>query len=123
MAVRPEELAANLVARYRAAQADHAFRAQRIRSVLGPALREELAGRAHGARCRAWLMGSLAHGTFGAASDVDIVVEGVPAEIAPELWLALERRLDAPVDLLRLEELPPAFRERVLAEGVPIDVA
>jgi uncharacterized protein len=120
MAVRPEELAAVLVSRYRAQQAEHSFRAQRIRQTMGPALREELAGRW---RCRAWLMGSLAHGTFGAGSDVDLVVEGVPVEAAPALWLALEQRLDAPVDLLRLEELAPSFRARVLAEGIPIDVA
>ena len=120
MAVRPEELAATLVARYRARQAEHASRAERLRETLGPALRAELAGRWP---CRAWLIGSLAHGSFGAASDVDLVVEGVPAEAAPALWLALEERLDAPVDLLRLEELAPSFRARVLGEGIPIDVA
>ena len=120
MAVRPEELAATLVARYRAQRAEHADRAQRLRAAVGPALRAELGVRPG---CRAWLMGSLAHGTFGAASDVDIVVEGVPVEAAPALWLALCERLDAPVDLLRLEELAPSFRERVLAEGDPIDVA
>jgi predicted nucleotidyltransferase len=120
MAVRPEELAATLVARYRAQQAIHARRADGIRAALEPALREALAGRAG---CRAWLMGSLAHGTFGAASDVDIVVEGVTGEEAAALWVALGERLDAPVDLLRLEDLPPAFRARVMAEGIPIDVA
>ena len=120
MAVRPEELAATLVARYRAQHEEHARRAVRIRAALGPALRAELAGRSGS---HAWLMGSLAHGTFGAASDVDVVVEGVPAEAAAALWLALAERLDAPVDLLRLEDLAPAFRARVLAEGIPIDVA
>jgi hypothetical protein len=120
MAVRPEELAATLVARYRARQTAHTRRADAIRAALGPALREGLAGRG---RCRAWLVGSLAHGTFGPASDVDVVVEGVTAEEAAALWLALGERLDAAVDLLRLEELPPAFRARVLAEGIPLDVA
>jgi uncharacterized protein len=120
MSVRPEELAAALVARNREQRATQARRADGIRAALSPALREALAGRVG---YRAWLMGSLAHGTFGAGSDVDIVVDGVTAEESTALWVALGERLDAPVDLLRLDDLPPSFRARVLAEGIPIDVA
>ena len=119
MAVRPEELAATLLRRNRARFAEYARRAAELRAALGPELRAALGARAG---CRAWLIGSLAHGTFGAASDVDLVVAGLEPEAAASLGLALADRLAARVDLLRLEELRPSFRDRVLAEGMPIDV-
>ncbi len=63
-----------------------------------------------------------ARGAFGTGSDVDVVVAGLSVEDAGALWGELVERLGTQVDLLRLEELPPAFRRRVLEEGVEIGV-
>jgi len=69
---------------------------------------------------RAWLIGSLAWGGFGVRSDVDLVLNGVPAEVAVELERAVARAAKAPVDLLILETLPAAFRARVEREGLTL---
>lgn len=69
---------------------------------------------------RAWLIGSLAWGGFGERSDVDVVVEGLASEAATRLEQVLVRMAGVPVDLLHLETLPEAFRERVVAEGVAV---
>jgi len=115
MTVRPEELAAALAARRRAAGDEHRRRATELRRLLTTEL--EKAARA-GRLGRGWVIGSLARGDFGAGSDVDVVVEGLPAGEVGGLWGQLTERLGAHVDLLRLEELPESFRQRVLEEGV-----
>jgi len=119
MAVRPRSWPRRCCGGTARRFAEYARRAAELRAALGPELRAALGARAG---CRAWLIGSLAHGTFGAASDVDLVVAGLEPEAAASLGLALADRLAARVDLLRLEELRPSFRDRVLAEGMPIDV-
>ncbi|HEX6899160.1 MAG TPA: nucleotidyltransferase domain-containing protein [Thermoanaerobaculia bacterium] len=72
----------------------------------------------------AWLFGSAARGEAGPLSDVDVAVLLSPS-IAPEtrleitaaLWEALERRCPR-VDLVILEEAPPALRHRVFRDGI-----
>ena len=106
-----------MLARARAARVDLALVAARLRE----ATRIEL-NRAHAEVIvgRAWLIGSLAWGEYGAGSDVDVVVEGVSPQGIDELWARLSRTLGERLDLLRLEELPPSFRARVLSEGIAI---
>lgn len=70
---------------------------------------------------RTFLIGSLAWGGFGVGSDVDLVVEGIDAAAASRLAAHLIRELPVMPQVLRLEELPPSFRERVLTEGVALD--
>jgi predicted nucleotidyltransferase len=66
---------------------------------------------------RVWIIGSLAWGRFGVRSDVDVVIEGGSPEAlvtaADEIGAATGRS----VDVLALDQLPPAFRRRVLLEG------
>lgn len=67
---------------------------------------------------RVILFGSLASGTWTSeTSDVDLAVEG----LAPDaLFRALGVVLGIvrwPVDLVRLEEAPPALREAIMATG------
>ncbi len=72
---------------------------------------------------RAWLIGSLAWGGFGGHSDVDVVVEGLDVEATSRLTVDLVRGLPVMPQVLRLEELPPSFADRVVSDGVPLDVA
>lgn len=69
---------------------------------------------------KAWLIGSLAWGGFGAHSDIDVVVRGVAPADATRLELALTRAVSWPVELLRFEELPASFGARVEREGIPL---
>lgn len=67
---------------------------------------------------RVYLFGSvLRPGYFGAASDIDLAVEG----LAPDLVYRAERRLEEitsfPFDLVELEEAMPELAERVRQEG------
>ncbi len=66
----------------------------------------------------AWLIGSLAWGGVGDHSDVDLVLGGGDSGLASRLELLLTRELDVPVEVLRVEDLPAAFQERVEREGV-----
>ena len=120
MGARPEDLADALVRRRRMERDRQRQRAGailgKLPSALAPGLRT---GRIHAA----WLIGSLTAGTFGAGSDVDVVVEGLSAEDQGPFGAELTEALGAEVDLLRLEDLPEGFRGRVLAEGTPIRVA
>lgn len=89
---------------------------------LAGALREVLA-RDERVDC-AWLFGSVARGEAGPLSDVDVAVL-LSLSVAPEarmdvaaaLWEALERRCPR-VDLVILEEAPPALRHRVFRDGI-----
>ncbi|MBC7794742.1 MAG: nucleotidyltransferase domain-containing protein [Clostridia bacterium] len=79
--------------------------------------------RAHAPDVDAWLIGSLAWGGYGNGSDVDVVVAGMCTSAVTHLWDELTRELASPVDLLRIEDLDPSFRERVLRHGEPLNVA
>jgi predicted nucleotidyltransferase len=115
MAATPEDLANALVRRHRHAIELQHERAREVRRRIDEALREaDRAGRFR----RAFLIGSLAHGTFGVGSDVDVVVEGLASDDAGALYGALVAAAGTEVDLLRMEELPQSFRARVEQEGV-----
>jgi predicted nucleotidyltransferase len=86
-------------------------------------VREQVAGivRSHlPTGARAWLIGSLAWGGFGERSDIDLVLEGVDAPTALRIEIAVTRAAQAEVDLLTLDALPEAFRQRVLSEGIAL---
>jgi predicted nucleotidyltransferase len=119
MTVLPQELARTLVSRHRSKRQLLAARAERLRVEVAAAMAAFLGSRP---AARAWLVGSLARGELGERSDVDVAVSGVSPQDAAELSLALASRLEVAVDVLRLEELLPAARGRVEAEGVPLDV-
>jgi predicted nucleotidyltransferase len=120
MAAHPEQLARHLRRRFREQADVHRARAQRLLDEIG---RLTGAAAAAGRIRRAWVIGSLARGDFGAHSDVDVVVEGLSASDWPRLWDEMCGALGVEVDLLRLEELPAPFRDRVTAEGTALHVS
>jgi predicted nucleotidyltransferase len=71
-----------------------------------------------------WLFGSTARGDAGPLSDVDVAVlldPAVPPEARLEVAAALAEDLERKcgrVDLVLLEEAPPALRHRVFREGL-----
>ena len=66
-----------------------------------------------------WLFGSLAWGEPHQGSDVDLLVEGVPAASWSDAVRAVERLFTgAQVDALRGEDSPRSLVERVRAEGI-----
>jgi predicted nucleotidyltransferase len=113
MSVTPEQLAQSLLRRAEAREQVHAQRAKELRHLVQAWATQ---GAARGDFRAAWLIGSLSKGNWGEASDVDVVVDGLSA---PEgvTWAELGDRLACTVDLLRLEDLPADFKERVLREG------
>jgi predicted nucleotidyltransferase len=66
---------------------------------------------------RVLLFGSFARGTPRPGSDVDIAVVGVAGPDHFRAMSVLEPVLGRPVDLVLLEELEPARRERILREA------
>jgi predicted nucleotidyltransferase len=65
------------------------------------------------------LFGSLARGSAGLESDVDLWVEGLPEEDYLEaIGVARQGIAAAEVDLVRAEWARQAVRERAMAEGV-----
>ncbi|HYV45203.1 MAG TPA: nucleotidyltransferase domain-containing protein [Myxococcaceae bacterium] len=65
-----------------------------------------------------WLFGSLAWGEPHQGSDVDLLVEGVPAASWLDAVRAAERLFaGAQVDALRSEDSPRSLVDRVRAEG------
>jgi predicted nucleotidyltransferase len=72
------------------------------------------------AKGRAWLIGSLAWGSFGERSDVDLVFDGVGDDRLTEIEIAIARATACPVDVLQLRELPASFQARVEREGLPL---
>lgn len=112
MSTTPASLVEVLKRRAALHRASEAARGRRVRERLRAALREE---KPPGTRL--WLIGSLQHEHFGPRSDVDIVVEGASGDEAVELWARLSARLETEVDVLRLEDLPDGFRQRVMHEG------
>lgn len=116
MVVTPEETARTLVRRIRSEHEKWERRATELRAELDRAVTALLQPGA-----RAWLIGTLAWGSFGPHSDVDIVVSGLGADAPARLFSELTGRLGVHVDVLVLEELAEPFRQRVLQEGVRLD--
>lgn len=116
MAVTARQAARTLRARGSRARQERERRARAAREELDRRLAATLPE-----GVRAWLVGSLGWGGFGPRSDIDVVTEGLADDAATRLEQALGTIEGARVELLRIEELPPAFRERVEREGVPLD--
>ena len=113
MSVTVEQTVATLRARAKVRQAAQEARAQVMRDRVVQSLRQQLAP-----GVMAWLIGSLAWGGFGERSDVDLVVAGADSAFATSLEMALTRDLGVPVEVLRAEDLPASFRERVERDGI-----
>lgn len=109
-----EACAATLVSRIQARMDAAAARADRLREQARRGA-EVLVGEL-GAK-RVWLFGSLAWGEPHGASDVDLLVEGLPRGDAGTAESRLEAIIDGPFDLVLMEEAPPGLAERVLREG------
>ena len=80
-----------------------------------------LAGRFHTANPR--VFGSVVHGTDREDSDLDLLVDALPGATLFDLGglqVELEETLGVRVDLLTPGDLPPRFRDVVLAEAVPV---
>jgi predicted nucleotidyltransferase len=115
MPTTPADLAATLVRRHRQTRDEVRAHAAQARASLEAVIGEQ--GKAGRFR-RAFLIGSLAHGSFGAGSDIDVVLEGLAPDDVGLLYDALVSATHTEVDVLRLEELPPSFQERVEREGI-----
>ena len=77
-------------------------------------------------RCRAAnprIFGSVLRGEDRDGSDLDLLVDALPDTTLFDLGslqVELEALLGVPVDLLTPGDLPPALRQRVLAEATPL---
>nr|WP_218627246.1 nucleotidyltransferase family protein [Caballeronia sp. dw_19] len=81
----------------------------------------ETVGRFRAANPR--VFGSVLHGTDQDGSDLDLLVDALPGATLFDLGglqMELEDMLGVAVDLLTPGDLPPRFRERVLAEAAPV---
>jgi predicted nucleotidyltransferase len=67
---------------------------------------------------RVWLFGSLAWGAAHPGSDVDLLVEGLPASAWNEATRVVEEIVATAVDLVRVEEAACGLSERVRREGI-----
>jgi predicted nucleotidyltransferase len=114
MEVTPAQTARTLIKRCEERLRRHERAMDDAREALGRTLPAAL--ERHGGH-RAWLFGSLAWGETHDESDIDLAVEGLPAGKQTALHVELMGVLPLRVDLLRLEELPESFRERILTEG------
>ncbi len=79
------------------------------------------AGRFRSANIR--VFGSVRHGRDHEDSDLDLLVDPLPGATLFDLGglqIELEDMLGVRVDLLTPDDLPLAFRNRVLAEAVPV---
>lgn len=115
MAVTAAETAALLRRQTQARRSADRQRAIELRRVVSALVRAELPTGG-----RAWLIGTLAWGEFGARSDIDLVLDAVPNETATHIEIAVTRTARAEVDILWLDDLPAAFAARVLADGIPL---
>ncbi|HFF9495489.1 nucleotidyltransferase family protein [Serratia marcescens] len=69
------------------------------------------------------IFGSVLHGTDREGSDLDLLVDALPGATLFDLGglqSELEALLGIQVDLLTPLDLPPAFRQQVLAEAQPV---
>ncbi len=66
--------------------------------------------------------GSLVHGAwFGPRSDIDLAVEGVPAETFWRAWCTLDRLDPAfEIDLVAIESAPERLRDEILRQGIAL---
>jgi predicted nucleotidyltransferase len=81
----------------------------------------EAVGRFRAANPR--IFGSVLHGTDRDDSDLDLLVDALPGATLFDLGglqVELEDLLGVSVDVLTPEDLPRKFRDRVLAEAVPV---
>jgi uncharacterized protein len=81
----------------------------------------ETVGRFRAANPR--VFGSVLHGTDQDGSDLDLLVDALPGATLFDLrglQMELQDMLGVAVDLLTPGDLPPRFRERVLAEAAPV---
>jgi predicted nucleotidyltransferase len=113
----PSATAAFLIARAERELAERALAAKKARSAVEAAV---VGFRRETGPFRAWLIGSLAWGEFAEGSDVDLVVDGLPAEHLWRLETRVAKASGRSVDLLALADLLPDFAERVRSEGVPL---
>ncbi len=66
------------------------------------------------------IFGSVLHGTDREGSDLDLLVDALPGATLFDLGglqVELEEMLGVPVDLMTPGDLPPKFRDQVLAEA------
>ena len=69
------------------------------------------------------VFGSVVHGTDREGSDLDLLVDALPGATLFDLGglqVELEELLGVSVDLVTLVDLPANFRQRVLAEALPV---
>jgi len=69
------------------------------------------------------VFGSVLHGQDRDGSDLDLLVDPLPDATLFDLGglqVELEDLLGVPVDIRTPGDLPPKFREKVLAEAVPV---
>lgn len=69
------------------------------------------------------IFGSVLYGTDQDGSDLDLLVDALPGATLFDLGglqIELEELLGVPVDLLTPGDLPPKFRDQVLAEATPV---
>ena len=81
----------------------------------------EAVGRFRTANLR--VFGSVLHGTDRDGSDIDLLVDALPGATLLDLGDLedeLKSLLGVDVDLLTPEDLPPMFRDKVLAEALPV---
>jgi predicted nucleotidyltransferase len=64
-----------------------------------------------------WLFGSALTEAFGARSDIDLAVQGLPPEDLLAAMAITEESGTLPVDLVRLEALPPHWQRRIQERG------
>src|SRR5437868_4734218 len=117
MGVEPADLARALIRRRKAELEENGRRARAVRHHVEA---EACALVADGWARRAWLIGSLAWGDFGIGSDADIVFEGLGSDRTGAAAARLSAAAEVEVDVLRLEDLPESFRERVVTEGIEL---
>jgi predicted nucleotidyltransferase len=68
-----------------------------------------------------WLFGSAIEGTFRMDSDIDLAVEGLPnLDLLDAMAEVESAAADIPVDLVRLESLPPHWQRRIRDRGRPL---
>lgn len=73
--------------------------------------------------CNGRVFGSVVHGTDHDGSDLDLLVDALPGATLFDLGglqSELEELLGIPIDVRTPADLPPKFRDRVLAEAVPL---
>ena len=73
--------------------------------------------------CNGRVFGSVVHGNDRDGSDFDLLVDPLPGTTLFDLGglqIDLEELLGIPIDVLTPDDLPPKFRDQVLAEAVPI---